>query len=88
MAFQVNGKAVAYIGTYRGVGLVVEGTSGYYLVSQGGTQEDNQVVARRMNADRGISAEDAEALEFGSCFGWDVPAAGRFRNPRRYACRG
>jgi hypothetical protein len=53
--------------------IVKKGVTGYYpgSVMALETAED----AERFNRERNVTPGMAEAMHFGSCFGWDVPGA-------------
>lgn len=48
---------------------------GYVPLRRYDTPEEASAVAADMNARSGVEWDQRQAMEYGSCFGWDVPAA-------------
>lgn len=63
------------------IGMVRAGESGYYKAdwnhqdSPSWSLEELEANVRMMNDEIGVSAEEQSAMEYGSMFGWEVPAA-------------
>lgn len=48
---------------------------GYSPTHEGNEPWYGEATANAVNADRGITKAQAKAMEMGSMFGWDIPAA-------------
>ena len=63
----------AVMDTLNGPILIKKGESGFYPGSTMCLETAEDV--ERFNSERGVTPGMAEAMHFGSCFGWDVPGA-------------
>jgi len=62
-------------GNDKQVILIRHGERGYWLVKEYADLVQAENAARRLNAMKNVSENDAEKMLIGSMFGWDVPGA-------------
>ena len=69
-----------YLPTTQKIGIVKKGENGYYRTDIPCTAENGNEIVEQANERLGISKAQAAAMESGSMFGWNTPAA----DPKNY----
>ena len=69
-----------YLETERTIGIIHRNETGYYKTDLAEcnkikSAEEGKAFVRELNENLGVSIAEQKAMEFGSMFGWNVPAA-------------
>lgn len=70
----------AFVESENLVAIIERGVTGYKPVGAKDDPEDNRALVAEQNKSLGIRPSEAEAMVFGSMFGWDKPGA----DPAKY----
>lgn len=69
-----------YLETERTIGIIHRNETGYYKTDLAEcnkikSAEEGKAFVRKLNENLGVSIAEQKAMEFGSMFGWNIPAA-------------